>query len=127
MIYQIENLSFQSLFQEVIHLSYALFLFENIGVMQGLITKARKVIDPAAAPFAKAPAEIEELGLMEGANLIEVVNLTAVLFSLMLCGNDSFCHLACFLYSCMLFHKIVCTSIIKTNVLSLSRQTNNQE
>lgn len=39
----------------------------------GLITKARKVIDPAAAPFAKAPAEIEELGLMEGANLIEVV------------------------------------------------------
>lgn len=116
-------------------MSYALFLFENIGVMQGLITKARKVIDPAAAPFAKAPAEIEELGLMEGANLIEVVNLTAVLFSLlvqgcyklMLCGKDSFCHLACFLYSCMLFHKIVCTSIIKTNVLSLSRQTNNQE
>ncbi|KAI8545173.1 hypothetical protein RHMOL_Rhmol07G0021200 [Rhododendron molle] len=39
----------------------------------GLITKARKVIDPAAAPFAKAPTEIEELGLMEGANLIEVV------------------------------------------------------
>ncbi|XP_058223736.1 NAD-dependent malic enzyme 59 kDa isoform, mitochondrial isoform X1 [Rhododendron vialii] len=39
----------------------------------GLITNARKVIDPAAAPFAKAPAEIEELGLMEGANLIEVV------------------------------------------------------
>ncbi|KAF7137490.1 hypothetical protein RHSIM_Rhsim07G0018800 [Rhododendron simsii] len=39
----------------------------------GLITNARKVIDSAAAPFAKAPAEIEELGLMEGANLIEVV------------------------------------------------------
>ncbi|KAI8545176.1 hypothetical protein RHMOL_Rhmol07G0021400 [Rhododendron molle] len=39
----------------------------------GLITKARRVIDPAAAPFAKAPAEIEKLGLMEGANLIEVV------------------------------------------------------
>ncbi|KAL6981902.1 malate dehydrogenase (decarboxylating) [Sarracenia purpurea var. burkii] len=40
----------------------------------GLITKARKYIDPAAAPFAKSPGEIEGLGLREGANLIEVVN-----------------------------------------------------
>lgn len=43
--------------------------------MQGLVTKARKVIDPAAAPFARTPVEIEGLGLREGANLIEVVNL----------------------------------------------------
>ena len=43
--------------------------------MQGLITKARKDVDPAAAPFAKSPGEIEGLGLVEGANLIEVVNL----------------------------------------------------
>ncbi|KAM7472168.1 hypothetical protein LguiA_010351 [Lonicera macranthoides] len=39
----------------------------------GLITKERRDIDPAAAPFAKAPGEIEGLGLKEGANLIEVV------------------------------------------------------
>jgi len=39
----------------------------------GLVTKARKVIDPAAAPFARTPVEIEGLGLREGANLIEVV------------------------------------------------------
>ncbi|THF94707.1 hypothetical protein TEA_015569 [Camellia sinensis var. sinensis] len=39
----------------------------------GLITKARKNIDPAAAPFAKAPGEIEGLGLREGANLVDVV------------------------------------------------------
>ena len=43
--------------------------------MQGLITKARKNIDPAAVPFAKSPGEIEGLGLVEGANLTEVVNL----------------------------------------------------
>uniref|UniRef100_A0A5B6ZK54 Malic enzyme n=1 Tax=Davidia involucrata TaxID=16924 RepID=A0A5B6ZK54_DAVIN len=39
----------------------------------GLITKERKDIDPAATPFAKAPGEIEGLGLREGASLIEVV------------------------------------------------------
>ncbi|CAL5331551.1 NAD-dependent malic enzyme 59 kDa isoform, mitochondrial-like [Camellia sinensis] len=39
----------------------------------GLITTERKVVDPAAAPFAKAPGEIEGLGLREGANLVEVV------------------------------------------------------
>ena len=50
--------------------------------MQGLITKERKDIDPAAAPFAKAPGEIEGLGLKEGASLIEVVNLTEALGSL---------------------------------------------
>ncbi|CAK9180051.1 unnamed protein product [Ilex paraguariensis] len=39
----------------------------------GLITKERKDIDPAAAPFAKAVGEIEGMGLGEGATLIEVV------------------------------------------------------
>ncbi|XP_028101660.1 NAD-dependent malic enzyme 59 kDa isoform, mitochondrial-like isoform X4 [Camellia sinensis] len=39
----------------------------------GLITTERKVVDPAAAPFAKAPGEIEGLGLREGANLVEMV------------------------------------------------------
>ncbi|CAM8971923.1 unnamed protein product [Rhodiola kirilowii] len=37
----------------------------------GLITKDRKVIDPAAAPFATVPGQIEGLG--EGASLLEVV------------------------------------------------------
>ncbi|XP_031743263.1 NAD-dependent malic enzyme 2, mitochondrial isoform X2 [Cucumis sativus] len=37
----------------------------------GLITKERTNIDPAAAPFAKDPRELE--GLSEGANLLEVV------------------------------------------------------
>ncbi|CAL5380931.1 unnamed protein product [Camellia sinensis] len=39
----------------------------------GLITTERKGAGPAAAPFAKAPGEIEGLGLREGANLVEVV------------------------------------------------------
>ncbi|KAA8520603.1 hypothetical protein F0562_014859 [Nyssa sinensis] len=39
----------------------------------GLITKERKDIDPAAAPFAKVPGEIGGLGLREGASLVEVV------------------------------------------------------
>ncbi|XP_073028745.1 NAD-dependent malic enzyme 59 kDa isoform, mitochondrial [Primulina eburnea] len=39
----------------------------------GLITKERKGIDPAAAPFAKSHSEIERLGLGEGSSLIEVV------------------------------------------------------
>lgn len=43
--------------------------------MQGLITKDRKDIDPAALPFAKAHHEIEGLGLQEGAGLAEVVML----------------------------------------------------
>lgn len=42
--------------------------------MQGLITKERKGLDPAVAPFAKDPREIE--GLTEGASLAEVVYLT---------------------------------------------------
>ncbi|GMN61301.1 hypothetical protein TIFTF001_030385 [Ficus carica] len=37
----------------------------------GLVTKERKNLDPAAAPFAKHPGEIE--GLREGATLTEVV------------------------------------------------------
>ncbi|KAF5951285.1 hypothetical protein HYC85_009229 [Camellia sinensis] len=40
--------------------------------MHGLITTERKGANPAAAPFAKAPGEIEGLGLREGANLVEV-------------------------------------------------------
>ncbi|CAL5380945.1 unnamed protein product [Camellia sinensis] len=40
---------------------------------QGLITTERKGAGPAAAPFAKAPGEIEGLGLREGANLAEMV------------------------------------------------------
>ncbi|KAL2477775.1 Malic enzyme [Forsythia ovata] len=39
----------------------------------GLITKERKDIDPAAAPFAKTQRETEGLGLSERASLIEVV------------------------------------------------------
>ncbi|CAL5382494.1 unnamed protein product [Camellia sinensis] len=39
----------------------------------GLITTERKGVDPAAAPFAKAPGEIKGLGLREGANLVKVV------------------------------------------------------
>ncbi|KAF8413134.1 hypothetical protein HHK36_001110 [Tetracentron sinense] len=37
----------------------------------GLITKERKDIDPAAAPFATSPGDIE--GLTEGSSLVEVV------------------------------------------------------
>ncbi|KAL0464758.1 UNVERIFIED_CONTAM: NAD-dependent malic enzyme isoform, mitochondrial [Sesamum latifolium] len=39
----------------------------------GLITKERKCLDPAAAPFAKSQGEIEGLGLSEGSSLTEVV------------------------------------------------------
>lgn len=39
----------------------------------GLLTKERNGIDPAAAPFAKSLAETEEMGLREGASLVEVV------------------------------------------------------
>ncbi|XP_021904315.1 NAD-dependent malic enzyme 2, mitochondrial isoform X2 [Carica papaya] len=39
----------------------------------GLITKERKNLDPAAAPFAKDPSEIT--GLREGASLVEVVKM----------------------------------------------------
>ncbi|CAL5380891.1 unnamed protein product [Camellia sinensis] len=41
--------------------------------------KARKGVDPAAAPFAKAPGEIEGLGLREGANLVEVMELSTTM------------------------------------------------
>ncbi|KAI4303355.1 hypothetical protein MLD38_038998 [Melastoma candidum] len=37
----------------------------------GLVTKARKNLDPAAAPFARNPGEIDGLG--EGATILEVV------------------------------------------------------
>ncbi|KAK4483454.1 hypothetical protein RD792_010643 [Penstemon davidsonii] len=39
----------------------------------GLITKERKYVDPAAAPFAKPQGEIQGYGLSEGSGLIEVV------------------------------------------------------
>ncbi|KAL1549894.1 malate dehydrogenase (decarboxylating) [Salvia divinorum] len=39
----------------------------------GLITKERKCIDPAAAPFAKSRGETKELGLCEGSSLLEVI------------------------------------------------------
>ncbi|KAL7204065.1 hypothetical protein ACSBR2_017181 [Camellia fascicularis] len=39
----------------------------------GLITTESKGVDPAAAPFAKAPGEIEGLRLTVGANLVKVV------------------------------------------------------
>lgn len=45
---------------------------KQIVFVQGLITKERTNIDPAAAPFAKDPTELE--GLSEGASLLEVVN-----------------------------------------------------
>ena len=46
-------------------------------LMQGLVTKQRNNLDPAAAPFAKDLAEIN--GLREGASLLEVVYLTALM------------------------------------------------
>lgn len=54
------------------HLSKTNYVF-----VQGLITKERTNIDPAAAPFAKDPRELE--GLNEGANLLEVVSILKLL------------------------------------------------
>lgn len=51
--------------------------------MQGLITKDREDIDPAAAPFAKTHQESEKFGLREGASLIEVVSITVIPVSVM--------------------------------------------
>ncbi|CAL5331132.1 unnamed protein product [Camellia sinensis] len=48
-------------------------LDKDVWFYSGLITTERKGVDPAAAPFAKAPWEIEGLGLREGANLVKVV------------------------------------------------------
>ncbi|GKU88209.1 hypothetical protein SLEP1_g2499 [Rubroshorea leprosula] len=47
------------------------FLSPLHTLLYGLITKERKNIDPAAAPFAKDP--VETMGLGEGAMLLEVV------------------------------------------------------
>ncbi|CAL5331155.1 unnamed protein product [Camellia sinensis] len=49
-------------------------LDKDVWFYSGLITTERKGVDPAAAPFAKAPWEIEGLGLREGANLVKVWN-----------------------------------------------------
>jgi malate dehydrogenase (decarboxylating) len=51
-----------------------LCLRKRFVCMQGLITKERKNLDPAAAPFAKDIKDVE--GLREGASLLEVVKLT---------------------------------------------------
>lgn len=45
---------------------------KNFFWLQGLITKERKNLDPAAAPFAKDPGDF--MGLREGASLLEVVS-----------------------------------------------------
>ncbi|KAG6430135.1 hypothetical protein SASPL_108197 [Salvia splendens] len=39
----------------------------------GLITKERKCIDPAATPFAKSQGETKEFGLCEGSSLLDVI------------------------------------------------------
>ncbi|CAL5382480.1 unnamed protein product [Camellia sinensis] len=51
-------------------------LDKDVWFYSGLITTERKGVDPAAAPFAKAPWEIEGLGLREGANLVKVLQGT---------------------------------------------------
>ena len=45
-------------------------------VLQGLVTTERSKLDPAVVPFAKNPAEIRE-----GASIVEVVKLKALLCS----------------------------------------------
>lgn len=42
--------------------------------MQGLVTTERSNLDPAAAPFAKNPRDLQ--GLAEGASILEVVSST---------------------------------------------------
>lgn len=42
--------------------------------LQGLITKDRKSVDPAAAQLAKSHGEVERYGLRDGSSLIEVVS-----------------------------------------------------
>lgn len=62
--------------------------------MQGLVTKGREDIDPAAAPFAKTHQEIKEFDLQEGASLIEVVSITENLVSVIVpCLK---CNMLCF-------------------------------
>ena len=52
-------------------------LFYCLLLVKGLITKERKNLDPAAAPFAKDPGQV--VGLREGASLLEVVSSMSVL------------------------------------------------
>ncbi|CAL5382450.1 unnamed protein product [Camellia sinensis] len=54
----------------LVFLTWLHWLFQEL--QEGLITTKRKGVDPAAAPFAKAPGEIKGLGLREGANLVKV-------------------------------------------------------
>ncbi|KZV21822.1 NAD-dependent malic enzyme 2, mitochondrial [Dorcoceras hygrometricum] len=62
------------LFQAVLILCLPMLIYAILAaLLVGLITKERKGIDPAAAPFAKSHGEIEGLGLGEGSSLIEVV------------------------------------------------------
>ncbi|CAL5331045.1 unnamed protein product [Camellia sinensis] len=68
--------------------------------------KARKGVDPAAAPFAKAPGEIEGLGLREGANLVEVMELSTTMAA------------------CILFLSLVkCLSSLINQVLEATRES----
>ncbi|KAI8025970.1 hypothetical protein LOK49_LG02G01038 [Camellia lanceoleosa] len=67
--------------------SAELGVFDN-AAQAGLITMERKGVDPVAAPFAKAPGQIEGLGLREGANLVEVVKRVKPHLLLGLSGVD---------------------------------------
>lgn len=42
--------------------------------LQGLITKERSGVDPAASPFAKSIGEVQSIGLQEGSDLLQVVH-----------------------------------------------------
>lgn len=55
----------------ILHLVGKYLVFYCLLLVKGLITKERKNLDPAAAPFAKDPGQI--VGLREGASLLEVV------------------------------------------------------
>ena len=52
-------------------------VFFSLLLIKGLVTKERKNLDPAAAPFAKDPGQI--VGLREGASLLEVVSAMLML------------------------------------------------
>ena len=62
--------------------------------MQGLVTTERNNLDPAAAPFAKNPRDIE--GLTEGASIIEVVMLQDSLRKTLLGQGLSYAENNCF-------------------------------
>lgn len=59
--------------------------------IQGLITDEREYIDPEARPFARKIKEIHRQGLMEGANLVEVVREFFTFLVELLCISISVC------------------------------------